>query len=126
MPHTITYNSDLRIIEVKLQGSITLNGLKDFFSECAQVAKAQDCFLWLGDLREATLKLSTLELYELPQILSDIFGSVGISAFDLRRALVVVTNVEDFSFLETVAHNRSHRLKCFTDIDLAKKWLLEK
>ncbi len=126
MPHTITYNSDLRIIEAKFQGSMTLNELKEYFSEFAQVTKAQHCFLSLADLREATLTLSTLEIYGLPKILADIFGSAGISAFDLRRALVVVTNLEDFSFLETVAYNRSHKLKCFEDIDLAKKWLLDK
>jgi hypothetical protein len=76
MPHTIIYNSEERIIEIMVEGNFSLNEAKEVFIEAVQVLKAQNCFLVLNDMREATMKLSMLEIYELPKRLAAIQGLV--------------------------------------------------
>ena len=126
MLHTITYNSDLGIVEIKFQENVTWKEVKEILWQSGQIAKEQNCFLFLSDFREATMKLSTLELYELPKILSETFASSEIPAHKLKRAFVVAKDLKDYSFFETVNVNRGYRHKMFQDISEAKKWLLEK
>ena len=125
MLHTITYNSDLGIVEIKFQENVTWKEVEDILWESARIAKEKNCFMFLSDFREATLELSFLELYEFPKILSEIFASSGISAHKIKRAFVVAKDLKDYSFFETVNVNRGYRHKMFEDIDEAKKWLLE-
>ena len=126
MLHTITYNSDSGIVEIKFQENVTWKEVKEILWQSAQIAKEQNCFLFLSDLREATMKLSTLELYELPKILSETFTSSEIPTHKLKRAFVVAKDLEAYSFFENVNVNRGYRHKMFQDISEAKKWLLEK
>jgi len=126
MLHTITYNSDLGIVEIKFQENVIWKEVKEILWQSAQIAKEQNCFLFLSDFREATLKLSILELYELPKILSETFASSEIPAHKIKRAFVVAKDLNDYSFFETVNVNRGYRHKMFEDISKAKKWLLEK
>lgn len=59
MPHTVTNNPDLSVIEIKFQGDVTLNEIKELFSESLQIANEQNCLLFLSDYGEAIMKLST-------------------------------------------------------------------
>ena len=126
MSHTIIYNSESHVIEIKVQGKLTVDEIREITSEIAQIAVAKNCFLCLSDLREARLNLSTLELYELPQIISDMLASAGVNVHGFKRALVVAKDLENFRFFETVTSNRSQNARLFQDIDEAKKWLSEK
>ena len=126
MLHTITYNSDLRIVEIKFRENVTLKEVKEILWESAQIAKEQNCFLFLSDFREATMKLSTLELYEFPKLLSEIFASSEISPHKIKRAFVVANDLENYNFFENVNVNRGYQHKMFQDVSKAKKWLLEK
>jgi hypothetical protein len=49
------------MIEVKVQGDLTLNSVKEIALEVMLFAKEQNSFLILTDLREAMVKLSILE-----------------------------------------------------------------
>jgi hypothetical protein len=122
--HTIIYNSEERLIEIKVQGDLSLNEVKEIMTEAAQTVKAQNCFLVLTDMREASLNVDMLEIYQLPKILTDIFASFELSAYKLKRALVVANGLKDYSFHENVASNRSQHVKYFVDRDEARKWLL--
>jgi len=126
MAHTITYNPDLHIIEIKYQGNATVSELREVFSESMKVAREQDCFLFLSDFSEAKLKLSTLDIYELPDILSGTFASSGIPAYKLKRALIAEKDLEDYRFFETVTSNRGQYTKIFQDVARAREWLLKK
>ena len=126
MPHTIIYNSEMHIIESKFQKDLTFSEVKEFISEGARIAKENDCALFLTDYREVNLKLSTLEIYEVPKLMQDTFASTGFNARRLKRAIVVAKNLKDFLFHETVTVNRGQNAKVFYDIDEAKKWLLSK
>jgi len=124
MSHTITYNSDLGIVEIKFRENVIWKEVKETLWQSAQIAKEQNCFLFLSDFREATMELSTLELYEFPKILSETFASLEIPTHKIKRAFVVAKDFKDYSFFETVNVNRGFNHKMFQDISEAKKWLL--
>jgi hypothetical protein len=63
MPHTIRYNQKEGILEIHIQGLILLNEFRSVISEAAQAVYENHCFLILNDYWEATLKLSTFEIY---------------------------------------------------------------
>jgi hypothetical protein len=127
MSYTVDYNPETHIIETKVNGVVKLDTFKQIFSQGVQLAKEKDCFLLLNDFRSATIELSTLDLYSLPEILAGISRSMGISVNRLRRALVVTLQyTRDAIFAEDVAVNRGQHAKFFHDIEDARKWLLGK
>jgi hypothetical protein len=126
MSHTITYNSEAHIVEIKVQGDLLLNEAKEILSETTQAIKEQNCFLTLTDMCEVTNTLSIVEIYKLPELLSGTLASSEINVHRLRRAIVVAKDLENYKFFETVTINRGQYAKLFFDIDEAKKWLLEK
>src|SRR5262245_24570901 len=106
MTHTITYDPRDNIIELKIQGDLTLERVKDITAEVIKVSKAQKCFLILNDLREATIKLSLLEIYELPKTVAEIARSSGLRPYDFRQAFVARKGQDHLSFFENVSVNR--------------------
>jgi ribosomal protein L7/L12 len=123
MSHTITYNAEERIIEIKVQGDFSLSEAKEMCTEAVQVVKAQNCFLVLTDMREAIVNLSILEIYELPKTLRDMFASSGLSVYKVKQALVITKDSKEHSFFETVTLNRSQSIRYFFDTDEARQWL---
>jgi len=126
MSYTVIYNPEERIIEIKIQGNVSFREMKEIITEAAQTVKAQNCFLVLTDMREARLKLSMLEIYQVPKTITDIFASFELNGYKLKRALVATNGLKDYSFYETVALNRSQHVNFFLDMDEARKWLFEK
>jgi hypothetical protein len=126
MPHTVTYNSELHIVESKLQGDMTLDEVDEIITQTAKIAKEKDCRLILNDFREVSRKLSILEIYELPDRIETIFTSLGINVFLYRRANVIAKDWDEYIFHENVMVNRGQKEKVFADIDEAKKWLIDK
>jgi len=55
----------------------------------------------------------------------NIFTSFGINVFLYKRANVIAKDLDDYIFHENVMVNRGQNEKVFTDIDKAKKWLME-
>ncbi len=131
MPYTITYNPETGFVEAKVQGTISFNEIKEIYSKYVQTTMENESFLYLADYREATLDLSTMELYDLPKILSDIAAPLGINVHKLRRAAVIAKGLKnkhlrDYGFYETVTLNRGQNTKLFEDMDEAIKWLSRK
>jgi hypothetical protein len=124
MPHTIIYNSELHIVESKLQGDMTLGEVEEIITTIAKIAKEKDCRLIFTDLTEVSRKLSILEIYELPDLIRNVFTSLGIHASLYKRANMVAKDWDDYIFHENVMVNRGQNEKVFTDVDKAKKWLL--
>ena len=123
--YTVTYNAELKIIETTVDGDIDLNVLKDIFTAQAQTSKDSNCNLMLNDYRNARIKITVIEIYELPKIIAKIAASFGRSASRTIRALVIPTFKEDYRFYETVTANNSQTEKLFFEIEEAKKWLLQ-
>ena len=125
MPHTVIYNSELHIVESKLQGDMTLGEVKEIVTKIARIAKEKDCRLIFTDFCEVRRKLSILQIYELPDRTKNIFASFGINVSLYKRANVVAKDLDDYVFHENVMVNRGQNEKVFTDIDRAKEWLME-
>jgi hypothetical protein len=123
MPHTIIYNSDLHIVESKLQGDMTLGEVDEIITKTAKIAKEKDCRLIFTDFREVSRHLPLIEIYELPDRIRNIFTSFGIYASLYKRANVVAKDWDDYIFHENVMVNRGQNEKVFTDIHKAKQWL---
>ena len=126
MSHQVTYNPDSRLIESNVQGDLSLEEAKQLIAEIGVTAKENNCFLCLSDYREATMNLSTVEIYEIPGILAGSLASMGVDAQKFKRAIVVGRSLEDFHFYETVSLNTGQNIKLFLDMDEARKWLLER
>jgi len=126
MSHTVIYNSELNIVESKLQGEMTLDEVKEIVTKIAKIAKEKDCNSIFTDFREVSRKLSILQIYELPDHTKNIFSSFGINVLFYKRANVVAKDLDDYIFHENVMVNRGQNEKAFTDIDEAQKWLIGK
>lgn len=125
MSHTVIYNSELRIIESKLQGDMTLGEVDQIASKIAQIAKEKDCHLILMDFCSISRKLSMIQIYELPDRVKNIFSSFGINISHVRRANVAANDLDDYIFHENVMVNRGQNEKVFTEINQAMNWLIE-
>ena len=126
MTHIVIYNSELHIVESRLQGDMTLGEVDEIITKTAKIAKEKDCGLIFTDLTEVSRKLSILEIYELPDRIKTIFTSFGIHVSLYRRANLVAKDWDDYIFHENVMINRGQKEKVFTDMDEAKKWLMDK
>jgi hypothetical protein len=126
MPHSIVYNSETQMIESKIFGDLTFGEAKEIIYEFAAIIKEQGCTLLLNDYREVKVKLSTLEIYEVPKIYKDILAESGLSIHHIKRALVVAEDLRDFLFFETVTFNQGQYAKVFKNVTEAREWLLRK
>jgi len=125
MSHTVIYNSELHIVESKLQGDMTLGEVEEIVTKIAKTAKEKDCRLIFIDFRKVSQKLSILQIYRLPDRTKNIFTSFGMNVLLYKRANVVAKDLDDYIFHENVMVNRGQNEKVFTDIDQAKEWLME-
>lgn len=125
MTHTIIVDPNTKIIEITVQGNATLGEIKEIISEALQVAQKERSNLILGDAREMSPRLSTLEIYELPLLISKIYTLAGLEATKFKRAFVVAKKTGDFKFFETVRVNRGHNTRLFFEISKAREWLLD-
>jgi hypothetical protein len=78
-------------------------------------------------MRKAKLKLSTMEIYDLPIYIEE--AGLDITC---RRAAIVSQDFDDYRFFENVSRNRGHFVEIFSnsekfglfrDIEKAKEWL---
>ena len=126
MPHTILYNPKYHMIEITIRGLLRLNDVKEVVSEAAQVINDQNCHLILNDMRKAMIKMSTMEIYELPGLIAEITLSAGIDVHQLKRAFLAENNINDYGFFETVTYNQAQNAKLFFKKSEARKWLSKK
>lgn len=125
MSHTVIYNSELHLVESKLQGDMTIGEADEIVTEIAKIAKEKDCRLIFIDFRNVSQKLSILEMYRLPDRTKNIFAAFDMNILLYKRANVVAKDLDDYIFHENVMVNRGQNEKVFTDIDQAKEWLME-
>ena len=126
MTHTVTYNPALGVIETVAQGDLTSSEAKEIISEISQIAVEKDCFLCFSDYRNATIEMSTLQIYDIPKTLSGIVTSFGLRPSKFKRAIIAEQGSKDYQFFETVTLNKGQHIRLFQDMDEAKKWLFEK
>ena len=127
MAHTINYNPEIQLIEIKVEGSVDFHEMKEIFAQAVRIAIEKDTFLFLSDFRDAIIHLSVSEIYDLPQTLSNTTLPMGVNANLLKRAIVYSPKTfGDSHFAENVAANQGQIAQFFQDVDEAIQWLSEK
>ena len=106
------------LIRARVVGEIDPALVERMAREVAELARRHGCARLLSDLRGATLTPATLDIYAMPRIADESGVPPGF-----RRALLVAATSRDFVFIETVAVNRGHSLRLFTDPAAALAWL---
>jgi len=101
-----------------------LSEAKEIIFEITQMALEKNCSLCLSDYREATIEMSTLQIYDLPKVLSDLVNSFDLRPNQFKRAIIVGKGLRDYNFFETVTLNAGQNIRLFQDIEEAKLWLL--
>jgi hypothetical protein len=125
MAHSISYNTVTRIIETVMHGEINFTELKTVIAESATLSKEYSCCFWLTDYTDASVKLSTMDIYQLPNEIQKIVGPLQLNMADIKRAIVTAHRTEDHSFAEIVNANRGLQVRVFSDIQTARAWLMK-
>lgn len=110
------------IISVRTEGTITLEPFMRMAAELLALASVHGASRFLVDHRQATIGLSTMEIYNLAR---------GIENLGLRKgakaAIVFASSSEDkadFMFYEDRAQNYGFEHRVFVDRDAALAWLV--
>ena len=119
MPYTIGYDKESDCIMVAVDGQLDLAVLESLASDVMKAIDKHGCRRIFNDLSHARLK-GVVDTYHMPKAARE----SGID-YKCKRALVVKEIPSDFDFLETVFVNRGYRVKMFTSVDDARRWLLE-
>jgi len=99
-------------------GPLNAAELPKFASDASAFLHEHGCTRILNDLREVDLELSTVDIYDIPNLVA---GS-GIER-SVKRAVVFSRDVGDYQFFETVSVNQGQFVRVFEDFDVAVTWL---
>lgn len=122
MAHTVVFDAGLQIVEIKIIGVYRPTEGKEVLVKALEMVKAYDCPRTLADMREAQLKFSMQDLYQIPNLLREMTTNLDLPAF--RKALVVQEVTSEVRFFENVMLNRGQNVQIFLDIEDARTWLL--
>jgi len=114
-------------IHAVYEGKLDMQGIRGLLHEVAMTVKEHECYLVLSDYRNAILGISITDLYEMPRLILQRGKEMGVSAYKIKRALVIpAATYESFRFFETVSLNNLQTVRIFTEVEPAREWLLAK
>jgi hypothetical protein len=110
----VTYNPNEDCVHARIKGAVDLATAHRYAREIIQQLRAHNCLRLRNDMRQASVKLSTIDLYDLPAWIEERAEEAGVSR-SVRRALLVARDFNDYEFFETVSRNHGHLLEVFAD-----------
>lgn len=119
MRYEIQYDADRNCLLIHIQGTMEASELPGLASDLVALTERHKCERLLNDIREVELRLSTLDIYDIPELAIE----SGLSP-RVRRALLVTSDQKESAFFETVSMNRGQNVRVFTDFDEAMSWLM--
>jgi hypothetical protein len=122
----MSYNPETGIVETIVQGIVNLAEMTEIMTEAVQAMVENEAFLYFADYRQGSLGMTTLQIHNMPKLLSEIAVPLNANALKFKRAIVVEKFSKDYQFYETVTINSGQTTKLFQDVDEARKWLLGK
>ncbi len=114
MAYRVTYNRDEDCVHASIEGAVDLALVQQYAQEIIKPLRAHHCLRLLNDMRQASIKLSTMDLYDLPVWIEERLEEAGVSR-SCKRALLVSRDFRDYEFYETVSRNHGHLLEVFAD-----------
>ncbi|MFP4028970.1 MAG: hypothetical protein ACLFWL_14360 [Candidatus Brocadiia bacterium] len=121
MPWEIGLINSNQIVRVINYGTMVPESFKKMAEEALSVAHKGGLHRFLVDQREMEADLSTMEVYDLAEMLHE----AGYGPKD-RLAHVFVpssSDAKDFEFYATVCRNQGLMVRVFKDLDGALRWL---
>jgi hypothetical protein len=122
MSHKLRFDADQGIVYTQYEGPQHVETIFKGFSEAILVAESIEGFRILSDFRNATLALSTLQIYSLPDTLSACKPE-SLPWLHKYRHAVLADIDDDFRFMVTMFNNRSQTAELFDSIVDAENWL---
>jgi hypothetical protein len=114
MAYQVTYNADDDCVHATIEGVVDLATAYRYAREIIKQLSAHNCLRVLNDMRQASIQLSTMDLYDLPAWIEEAMEEAGVNRA-VRRALIVAKDFSEYKFFETVSRNHGHLLEVFAD-----------
>jgi hypothetical protein len=114
MPYKVIYNADEDCVQARIEGVIDLDMVHEYSRALIRQLSAHHCLRLLNDMRKASVRVSTVDIYDLPARIEEAIEDAGVSR-TRRRALIVARDFQDYQFFETVCRNHGHLLDVFAD-----------
>ncbi|MPN13468.1 hypothetical protein SDC9_160789 [bioreactor metagenome] len=125
MEFQVTYLEKEKIIVSRLSEYYDWTVAEKMVPALSVLIKEKSCKHILLNFATANMKLSTINIYMTPDKLATEFLKYGVDIRQLRRAMVVAKDENDYRFLANVTVNQSQLLRIFHDEDSAINWLME-
>jgi hypothetical protein len=131
MAYKVGYNAEENCVTASIEGVVDLDTAHEYAREIIKHLAGHDCVCLLNDMRKASIRLSTIDLYDLPAWIEEALEEAGVSRA-CKRALVVSRDFDQYKFYETVSRNHGHVLEVFADTNAthifrnrtqAREWL---
>ena len=123
--HTVTYNKDLGYILTTFQGELDKSMVTEIINKALDLCAEHNCNLILSDYRNVKLELSTLNIYDVPNIILKEASKRDIAIHRVKRSMILKQESSDLQFFENVSFNRGQNVRIFYDFEEAQSWLLE-
>jgi hypothetical protein len=126
MSYSINFNDEKRYILVTLTGEIDVPTIRTAILEAGKVILEHKCNRIIGDFRETTLLMGTMDILHLYEFWIQTLKTNKVNKHESKRAIYInpdQKNREKFRFFETIAVNRNSRVKIFYDLDKAIEWI---
>jgi hypothetical protein len=114
MAYEVAYNPEEDCVHARIEGEVDLAMAQRYAQEIIEQLRAHHCLCLLNDMRQASIKLSTMDRYDLPAWIETEIEEAGVSRF-CKRALLVARDFNDYAFYETVTRNHGQLLEVFAD-----------
>ena len=124
MSHILRSDSERAIVTIEFHDVLSAGAISDGFAAGLAVAHKNGWTRVLSDCRKATLELSTLDIYSLPDSLAEQYATEELCIHKCRHAILCTENMDDFRFMETMLKNRSHTAAIFSNSKDAIDWLI--
>ena len=131
MTYQVIHNADEDCVQAGIEGVVDLAAAHWYAREIIKQLSAHHCLRLLNDMRQASIRLSTGDLYDLPAWIEEALEEASVDRA-VKRALVVARDFSEYKFFETVSRNHGHLLEVFADskttgifrdITKAQEWL---
>ncbi len=114
MAYEVVYSPEEDCVQARIEGAVDLATAQRYAREIIKQLQAHNCLRLLNDMRQASIKLSTMDLYDLPAWIEERLEEAGVSR-SCKRALLVARDFRDYEFYESVSRNHGHLLEVFAD-----------
>ncbi len=122
----LEYLEEYGIIKTIIRGDIHEKDMLEARAQVREFVANRKAHLFLDDLREAKFLSSVIEIYDMPKKAEMGNRLMEGDGYLIKGALLVKQIDDAYKFLDNVFNNRGLKLRIFTDLENAIKWLLEK